>query len=351
MAGSFVNERMRHSKERGGVNVCGVICVWEDHPRCCGLASIEGVPVAVCPGVAGFNSNSVQGSGQTNHSKLWKIYMSIGLFFLLLGVTRATRVDEWLAGMSVTDKCGQMTQLDISMIIADGCPVRIDAAKLSDVLGRLRVGSILNTPFSGGSRCNKTGWTADEWRGVVQQIQVAASFESPPLPPLVLGIDSIHGANYVHGATLFPQQLGLAAAFDVNLTRAVGEASAKDTRAAGLHWLFSPVLGLGIQPLWARLYETFGEDPLLASRLGAAIVAGMQRPGEVGQTPGRAAATMKHFIGCAEYILAPSRPCPRAHARLECLTRRQVLGAAHRRGPRWELDPDAAAPPVLCALL
>jgi beta-glucosidase len=205
-------------------------------------------------------------------------------------------IDALLGAMTLADKAGQMTQLDISMVVHDSdCPVRLDAAKLDDVIGRLRVGSLLNSPFSGGPRCNKTGWTASEWRSVVSQIQAEASRYG--VPPLAIGIDSIHGANYVHGATLFPQQLGLAATFDRDLVQRVGLANGKDTRAAGLHWIFSPVLGLGVNPLWSRLYETFGEDPLVASRLGGAMVLGMQTSSADGSVPLRAAATMKHFIG------------------------------------------------------
>ena len=127
----------------------------------------------------------------------------------------------------------------MSLIVNDtGCPVSVDPLKLRDVLSRLRVGSLLNTPFSGANRCGSTGWSAAEWRAVVEQIQAEAARLG--LPPVVIGIDSIHGANYVRGATMFPQQLGLAATFDTQLVRAIGVANGKDTRAAGLHWIFSP---------------------------------------------------------------------------------------------------------------
>ena len=220
--------------------------------------------------------------------------MSVGML-AIIGPLLAMSVDDWIARMSVEDKAGQMTQLDISMVVRSGsCPVTLDPAKLADVLGRLRLGSLLNSPFSGGPVCGKTGWNASEWRGIVAQVQAEAARHG--LPPLAVGVDSIHGANYVHEATLFPQQLGLAATFDVSLARRMGVVTGKDTRAAGLHWMFSPVLGLGVNPLWSRLYETFGEDPLLASQMGAAMIGGLQAaPEERGLL--RAAATMKHFIG------------------------------------------------------
>lgn len=78
--------------------------------------------------------------------------------------------------------------------------------------------------------------------------------------------------------------------------------AARDTRAAAVPWLFSPILGLATQPLWARTYETFGEDPFLASRMGSELVKGIQaslpggRDADDGE-PLKAAACMKHFVG------------------------------------------------------
>ena len=116
-----------------------------------------------------------------------------------------TTVADWLAHMSVADKVGQMTQLDISVVLADGCPVRLNSTKLRATLRTQRLGSILNTPFSGSARCGISGWSASQWREVVDQIQAEAAAQG--LPPLVYGIDSVHGANYVRGATLLPHQL------------------------------------------------------------------------------------------------------------------------------------------------
>lgn len=101
---------------------------------------------------------------------------------------------------------------------------------------------------------------------------------------------------------IFPQQIALAATFNPSLAAKAGRIAARDSRAAAVPWLFAPILGLGTQPLWPRLYETFGEDPLLASRMGAALVKGIQSSvdwngvGDDGE-PLRAAACMKHFFG------------------------------------------------------
>ena len=92
--------------------------------------------------------------------------------------------------------------------------------------------------------------------------------------PIIYGIDSIHGATFVKGAALFPQALNLAATFNPTLAYNAGKITAKDTRAAGMNWIFAPVLGLGLQPLWARFPETFGEDMLLAATMGSNIIKG-----------------------------------------------------------------------------
>ena len=93
---------------------------------------------------------------------------------------------------------------------------------------------------------------------------------------MIYGIDSIHGANYVQGATLFPQEIGMAATFNPELMKRAAEIAAIETRAAGIPWSFSPVLDLGRNPLWPRFWETFGEDPYLAKVMGVAFVRGLE---------------------------------------------------------------------------
>ncbi|MFM7661221.1 MAG: glycoside hydrolase family 3 N-terminal domain-containing protein, partial [Bacteroidota bacterium] len=113
--------------------------------------------------------------------------------------------------------------------------------------------------------------------------------------PVLYGVDAIHGANYVVGGTLFPQEIGLAATWNPTLANKMGEITAYETRASGVPWNFSPVLDLGRQPLWSRFFETLGEDPLLASEMGAELVKGYQGTNPAEST--RVAACMKHFVG------------------------------------------------------
>ena len=170
---------------------------------------------------------------------------------LLLVSCSASTITSMLAEMSLEDKVGQMTQLDIAEVLANDCPVRLDQIKLKDVLSSQRLGSFFNSPFTGGPRCGRSGWTASEWRAVIAQIQAEAKAQG--LPPLLFGIDSVHGANYVQGATVLPQQLGLAASFDEHLAQRVAMLTAKDSRAANLQWIFAPILGVMVHPMWPRV--------------------------------------------------------------------------------------------------
>uniref|UniRef100_H3GJ22 beta-glucosidase n=1 Tax=Phytophthora ramorum TaxID=164328 RepID=H3GJ22_PHYRM len=154
---------------------------------------------------------------------------------------------------------------------------------------RAGVGSILNSPFAGGPVGGRSGWRASEWRDVIQQIHQIYKEEGAAVP-MLYGVDTIHGATYVQGATLFGQPISAAASFNPELVYRMGAVAAKDTLSAGIPWIFSPVLGIAVQPKWSRVYETFGEDPFVSSVMGAALVKGLQSSGKV-------AACMKHFIG------------------------------------------------------
>lgn len=195
------------------------------------------------------------------------------------------RVDALVARMTVEEKVGQMTQLTIGVLAAEGSPqrdsVRLDPAKLREAIVQRHVGSLLNV--IGGSL------TLEGWHGLIGQIQDVATRETRLGIPVLYGIDFVHGANYTRGGTLFPHNLGLAATFDVAIARRAGEVTGDEALASGIPWNFAPVLDVGRQPLFPRFYETFGEDPLVAARLGRAAIEGMQRSGRV-------SATLKHYL-------------------------------------------------------
>ncbi|HET6267683.1 MAG TPA: glycoside hydrolase family 3 N-terminal domain-containing protein, partial [Acidobacteriota bacterium] len=197
------------------------------------------------------------------------------------------KIEALLKQMTLEEKVGQMTQLTMEMIVTGKDQnVTVDPAKLDKAIGRYGVGSILNV-FD-------QALTPDKWYDIVGRIQDAAKKTRLRIP-VIYGIDSIHGANYIQGATLFPQEIGMAATWNPELMKRGSEIAAMETRAAGIPWSFSPVLDIGRQPLWPRFYETFGEDPYLAKVMGVAFVRGLE--GSDPNSPDHVAASLKHYMG------------------------------------------------------
>jgi beta-glucosidase len=198
------------------------------------------------------------------------------------------KIEALLKRMTLEEKVGQMTQLAIGMI-SNGRDqtIQIDPAKLDKAMVRYGVGSILNV--------SEQALTADRWHEIINQIQDSAIKKTRLGIPMIYGIDSIHGANYVQGSTLFPQEIGMAATWNPELMKRGSQIAAMETRAAGIPWSFSPVLDIGRQPVWPRFYETFGEDPYLAKVMGVAFVRGMEGS-DVGSQD-HVATSLKHYMG------------------------------------------------------
>ena len=202
------------------------------------------------------------------------------------------KVRQLLSTMTLEDKVGEMTQLSLDMVSVGAPyhlaePHRLDTAKLQEVLVDWRVGSLLN---NGGH-----AQTRAHWHEIIKSIQDMAMKEKKSGIPVLYGIDSIHGANYTANATLFPQQINLAATWNPELVKELAQISAYETKASAIPWSFAPVLDIGRDPRWSRFWETFGEDVYLASTMGEAVIGGMQ--GNTISSPYQVAACMKHFVG------------------------------------------------------
>ncbi|MEM8526361.1 MAG: glycoside hydrolase family 3 N-terminal domain-containing protein [Bacteroidota bacterium] len=197
-----------------------------------------------------------------------------------------------MAKMTLADKVGEMTQLNIDLISNGQIfnldePHQLNPKKLRKILVDLRVGSILNA--SGHA------YTLEHWREIIGEIQRVAMEEKPTGIPVLYGIDAIHGANYTLGSTLFPHQITMAASWNPEIARTAARITAYEGRASWIPWNFAPVLDIGRDQRWPRLWETFGEDVLLASDMGEAFVQGTQ--GNNISNPERMASCMKHFLG------------------------------------------------------
>jgi beta-glucosidase len=200
------------------------------------------------------------------------------------------RVADLLKRMTLEEKVGQMTQPAVINMQGDcqwsgGALVE---SCMKHILGDLKAGSVL----SGGGETPPQN-TPKDWADMVNAVQKYAIDNSRLHIPIVYGVDAVHGHNNVLGATKFPQQVGVGATWDPQLSQAMGESTARAVKATGPQWDFAPVEDIARDTRWGRYYETYSEDPYLAGSLGAANIQGLQRTGQV-------AATVKHFGGYSQ---------------------------------------------------
>ncbi|WP_231619083.1 glycoside hydrolase family 3 N-terminal domain-containing protein [Nonomuraea sp. SBT364] len=180
------------------------------------------------------------------------------------------RVADLLGRMTTAEKVGQMTQAERGAL-----------GSQNDIATYL-LGSLL----SGGGSTPSTN-TPGAWADMVDGYQLRARQTRLQIP-LIYGVDAVHGHNNVVGATIFPHNIGLGAARDPDLVEKTGEITAREVKATGIPWNFAPCLCVSRDDRWGRVYESFGEDPALVSRM-ASIVDGLQKHGVL--------ATAKHYAG------------------------------------------------------
>ena len=197
------------------------------------------------------------------------------------------KVEQVLKGMTLEKKAGQMVQLSI-MLLQDETNEALDPAKLDKIIGQYKVGSILNV-------MNDHAHSREHTAQMVKDIQ-DKSMEAIGIP-CIYGLDMIHGASYLTDGSFYPQEINLAATFNRTYARMMGHAMAYETRAAQVPWVFSPVMDLGRDPRWPRIWESFGEDPYLQSELAREETLALQDedPNHIGLD--NVAVSIKHFMG------------------------------------------------------
>lgn len=165
---------------------------------------------------------------------------------------------------------------------------QIDEALLDSVLGKYKVGSILNVPAG-------IAQTPQEWERIIKIIQDKSMKEIGI--PCIYGVDQIHGTTYTLGGTFFPQGVNMAASFNRALVREGARISAYETKAGSIPWTYAPVVDLGRDPRWPRQWEGYGEDAYVNAEMGREAVLGFQGedPNHIG--PHHIAVSMKHYMG------------------------------------------------------
>ena len=187
----------------------------------------------------------------------------------------AKKVNKILSQMTLEEKVGQMAQITLDVVgkgdskFSSVEPFVLDTARLRDVIVKYHVGSILNTT-------NNYAMPPAQWNEIISFIQKVAMEETRAKIPVIYGIDAIHGVTYTDGAIMFPQQISVAATFNPIHAYNSAYVTAYETRASSIPWNFSPVLDLGADPRFSRMFEGFGEDPYLIKVMGVEMVKGYE---------------------------------------------------------------------------
>ena len=200
-------------------------------------------------------------------------------------------IQEWLKKMTLEEKIGQMCEITVDVVTdfpgsKDG--FKLSEAMLDTVIGKYKVGSILNVPLSVAQK-------KEVWAAAIKQIQEKSMKEIGI--PCIYGVDQIHGTTYTLDGTLFPQGVNMGATFNRSLVRRGAEISAYETKASCIPWTYAPVVDLGRDPRWPRMWENYGEDCYVNAEMGVEAVKGFQGddPNHIGEC--NVAACMKHYMG------------------------------------------------------
>jgi beta-glucosidase len=215
-------------------------------------------------------------------------------------------IEKILSEMTLEEKVGQMVQITLDVVTkgenikSSYEPVELDEVVLRKAIVDYKIGSILNT-------ANEKALALNRWHVIIQKIDSVSRHETRLGIPVIYGIDAIHGATYTAEATMFPQQIGMAATWNPELAEKAASIAAYDARSSGIPWNFSPVADIGMDPRWARHWETFGEDPLLASVMTVAYVNGYEGRENIVNNDFRMASCLKHFIGYGSPVSGKDR--------------------------------------------
>jgi beta-glucosidase len=214
--------------------------------------------------------------------------MSVHSMPVLSEAEVAERVDTLIAGMTVAEKAGQLTQFFyFDLPPADGAADQASGGAeapgpgfagqgvtVDEALARGEVGSLL--------------FVTDPAQ--INRLQRRAVEGNRHGIPVLFGFDVIHGLR-----TIFPVPVAMAASWDPGCIERSQAVAAREARAAGIHWAFAPMVDIARDPRWGRIVEGAGEDPYLGAAVAAAQVRGFQGDG-LG-SPGRIIAGPKHFAG------------------------------------------------------
>jgi len=187
------------------------------------------------------------------------------------------KVDALLSRMTLDQKIGQMTQAERGSVTPE--EVR-----------NYHLGSVLSGSGSFPGTNLPEDWVAMNdayWAACMTEDEQHLAI------PILYGVDAIHGHNNVRGATLFPHNIGLGAANDVDLIKRIAQVTAREILATGVDWTFAPNLAVARNINWGRTYESFSENPDIVASYASHVVDALQ--GDLGTDS--VLVTLKHWVG------------------------------------------------------
>jgi len=179
------------------------------------------------------------------------------------------KIEKTLQKMTLDEKVGQMLELNLDIMGKyDANRVwQLNETMLDTLISKWKVGSILNAP---GTRAA----TVAQWQEWIRLIQ-KKSMKYIGIPD-IYGLDHNHGVTYTQGGTLFPQPINMAASFNTELVKTGAEITAYESRAGNCPWVYNPVVDLGRDPRWPRIWESYGEDAVVNAKMVTAQIKGYQ---------------------------------------------------------------------------
>ncbi|MDE6669843.1 MAG: beta-glucosidase [Muribaculaceae bacterium] len=212
-----------------------------------------------------------------------------------------SQVKKIVSGLSLEEKVGQMCEVTIDEVQCDSLvngQVVLDTAKVNKVIGEYKVGSVLNVPMG-------MAQTPETWCRIIEGIQMA-SMKYIGIPD-VYGVDQNHGSTYTQGGTLFPQEINMAASLNRELVREGAIITAYEARACNIPWVYNPVMDLGRNQAWSRIWESFGEDPYINSVMAVEMVKGYQGDDNNHLGPKNVGACLKHYMAYGNPVSGQDR--------------------------------------------
>lgn len=186
------------------------------------------------------------------------------------------RVNDLIGRMTLEEKVAQLYNFNPYSLSLEGKSVE-------DVISADGVGGVTRIDVFSGNIAT----TARESAEAVNSIQRLIVEKTRLGIPAIIHNEALHGLTAT-GATSFPQAIGLAATFDVDMMNRVAHAIAVETRESGFRQVLSPVVNIARDVRWGRTQETYGEDPYLSSRMGATYCKAFTDLGVI--------TTPKHFV-------------------------------------------------------